>query len=66
MNKIVLNIGLLVFFIGIIFFAYRGLPVEVIIFRSLLLFLFTTIIAGVFSIILIKSFSKNFYKKDSN
>jgi len=66
MNKIILNIGLLVFFIGIIFFAYRGLPLEAVIFRSFLLFLFTTFVASIFSILLIKSFSKIFYKKDGN
>ena len=67
MNKIILQIGLLIFFVSIIFFAQRGLPVEQIFLRSFLVFVFVTIMLSIITILIIKSVhSKSFYKKNEN
>jgi positive regulator of sigma E activity len=63
MNKIVLQVGLLVFFLGMIFFAQRGLPVEQVILRSFMVFIFVTIMLAIISILVIKSINKALYKK---
>ena len=63
MNKIVLQIGLLSFFIAIIFFAQRELPVEQILLRSFMLFIFVTIMLSIIALLIIKSVNKRSYKK---
>lgn len=63
MNKIVVQIGLLVFFLGIIFFAQRGLPIEQVLLRAFLVFIVVTIMLSILSIIVIKSINKALNKK---
>lgn len=63
MNKIVIHVGLLVFFLAIIFFAQSGLPVEQVLLRSFLVFIFVTIMLGIISLLIIKSINKALYKK---
>lgn len=63
MNKIVMQIGLLVLCIAIIFFAQRGLPVEQILLRSVVVFIFVTIMLSILAILIVKSVSKTIRKK---
>lgn len=63
MNKIVLQIGLLVFFVAIIFFAQRSLPIEQVLLRSFALFIFVTIMLSIIAILLIRSINKITRKK---
>ncbi len=63
MNKIVMQIGLLVLCIAIIFFAQRGLPVEQILLRSVMVFIFVTIMLSIIAILIVKSVSKTTHKK---
>jgi hypothetical protein len=66
MNKIVVQVGLLVFFLSVIFFVQRGLPIEQILLRSFLVFIFVTIMLAVLSIIIIKSINKALNKKQQD
>lgn len=59
MNKLVLNIGLLIFCFSIIFFSQRQLPVTEILFKSLIIFIITTVLLSIGAYILIKSFESN-------
>jgi uncharacterized membrane protein YhhN len=58
MNKVILQIGLLVFFLGVLFFTRMGLPLQDILFRSVILFLALTIIMSVIAIMFLKSLKK--------
>jgi len=66
MNKIVLNIGLLIFFLSIIFFSQRGLAVEDIIMRALIIFVVSTILMSILVIIFIRSINKTAIAKEKN
>lgn len=59
MNKLVLNIGLLIFCFSIIFFSQRQLPVTEILLKSLIIFIITTVVLSIGAYILIKSFESN-------
>ncbi len=59
MNKIVLNIGLLVFCFSIIFFSQRQLPFTEVLLKSLIIFLITTIVLSIGAYILVKSFESS-------
>jgi len=59
MNKLVLNIGLMVFCFSIIFFSQRQLPVTEVLLKSLIIFVITTIVLSVGAYILVKSFESN-------
>lgn len=59
MNKIVLNIGLLVFCFSIIFFSQRQLPLTEILLNSLIIFIVTTVVLSIGAFILLKSFESN-------
>lgn len=62
MNKIVLNFGLLVFFISLIFYSQKDLPIHDIIIRSLLIFVMITIAATIVAILFIKAANKSLLK----
>ncbi len=66
MNKIVLNIGLLIFFLSIIFFSQRGLAVEDILIRSLIIFVISTIMLSILMLIFVKSINKTAVSKAKN
>jgi len=59
MNKLVLNIGLMIFCFSIIFFSQRQLPVTEVLLKSLIIFVITTIVLSVGAYILVKSFESN-------
>jgi hypothetical protein len=58
MNKIVLQIGLLVFCLGIIFFSRMELPLVVVLFRSFLIFISLTVLLSIIIIMFIKAVNK--------
>lgn len=66
MNKLVLNIGLLVFCFSIIFFSQRQLPVTEVLTKSLIIFIITTIVLSIGAYILVKSFESNDDKKPND
>ncbi len=59
MNKLVLNIGLLVFCFSIIFFSQRQLPITEVLTKSLIIFIVTTVVLSIGAYILAKSFESN-------
>lgn len=66
MNKIILNVGLLVFFLSIIFFSQRQLPVADVLIRSLTIFIFATGALAIIGIIFIRSINKKSMSKHNN
>lgn len=58
MNKIIMNIGLLLFFLAIIFFTQRELPVQDVLLRSFAIFICGTAMLAVLGIIFIRSINK--------
>ncbi len=58
MNKIILNFGLLVFCLSVIFFSRIGLPLQVVLFRSFLIFVSLTVMLSIIAIIFIKAVNK--------
>lgn len=58
MNKIILNLGLLFFFLSIIFFGQRQLSVLDVLFRSFVVFFFITLVLTILGLIFIKSINK--------
>jgi hypothetical protein len=58
MNKIVLQVGLLVFCLGIIFFSRMELPVQDVLFRSFLIFVSLTVLLSIIVIMFIKAVNK--------
>lgn len=54
MHKIVLNIGLLIFFISIIAFAQMGLPPLAVLGRSFVVFIILTIMINLISLLLMR------------
>jgi multisubunit Na+/H+ antiporter MnhG subunit len=59
MNKLVLNIGLLVFCFSIIFYSQSQLTITEILFRALVIFLITTITLSVGAYVLVKTMESN-------
>lgn len=59
MNKIILNIGLLVFCLSIIFFSQRQMPVTEVLYKSLIIFIITTVVLSVGGYVLIKTLENN-------
>lgn len=58
MNKIILHFGLLVFFLAVIFFSQRGIPVQQILLNSFLIFIVLTIMLSLAAIMFMKSVNK--------
>ncbi|MEJ5350751.1 MAG: hypothetical protein WHS65_04075 [Melioribacteraceae bacterium] len=63
MNKIILQIGLLVFFFSIIYFVQKGADLVKIIFNSFAIFITLTVMLSVITLGLIKAINKNSYEK---
>ena len=63
MNKIILNFGLLVFCLSVIFFSHIGLSVQDILFRSFLIFVSLTVMLSVVVLIFIKAVNKVSFEK---
>lgn len=58
MNKIVVQSGLLVFFISIIFFSQRGMAVQDVLIRSMVLFVATSIMLSIFLLVLLRAINR--------
>ena len=66
MNKIVLNIGLLAFFLSIIFFSQKGLPIEQVILKSFAIFVILTTLLGILVLLFLRAINKTSQKKSEN
>ncbi|PID62461.1 MAG: hypothetical protein CR986_01455 [Ignavibacteriae bacterium] len=64
MNKIVLNIGLLIFFVSIIIFSQQGMQIEDILIRSFIVFFVATLMLTVLALSLIKAINKTATEKN--
>lgn len=58
MNKIVVNFGLLVFFVAIVFFTQQGLSIGDVLLKSFIIFFSVTITLGLLTIAFIKAINK--------
>lgn len=59
MNKIVLQFGLLIFFVSVIYFTQRGMAFEQILLYSFTIFILLTTMLSIILIGLIKAINKN-------
>jgi hypothetical protein len=64
MYKIVLEIGLLIFFLSIVIFLQQGILLETALFRSVVVFIAFTIMFTVVMIIFIRAINKSSIKKE--
>lgn len=63
MNKIILNVGLLSFFLSIIYFSQRGLSLEDVVLRSFAVFIIITLLLGILALTFLKAINKTAQKK---
>lgn len=66
MNKIVLNIGLLIFFLSVIFFSQRGMELSEILLKSFIIFIVLTILLNIIALIVIRTINKVSSEKTKN
>ncbi len=64
MNKIILQFGLLVFFLAVIFFSQRGIPFQDILIKSFMIFIVLTIMLSIAAIVFMKSINKTTLAKN--
>jgi len=64
MNKIVLQFGLLVFSLSLIFFSRAGLPFETVILKSFFVFVFTTVLLSIVVLVFVRAINKESYNKN--
>ena len=65
MNKIVLQMGLLVFSLSLIFFGQRSLDFTAVLLRSFVMFVFSTLAISLITILFIKSINTTSTKKNA-
>jgi len=65
MNKLILNFGLLVFCLSVIFFSRVGLPIQDVLFKSFLIFILLTVMLSIIVIIFIRAVNKVAFDKNS-
>ena len=63
MNKIVMNVGMLFFFLSVIFFSQMNLSYVDVLVRSFAVFLFLTSMLGVLALVFIRSINKKSLSK---
>jgi len=63
MNKIVLNFGLLIFFLSLVFFSQRGLSLEDVLIRSFAIFFTVTVTFALLAIFFVKAVNKTSLEK---
>ncbi len=66
MNKIVMNVGMLFFFLSIIFFSQMNLSLVDILVRSFAIFIFLTSMLGILALVLIRSINKKSFEKGND
>lgn len=65
MNKIVLQMGLLIFSLSLIYFGQRQLEVADVLLKSFVMFVFSTLALAIITIIFIKSINNTTTKKNA-
>ena len=63
MNKIILQFGLLVFALSIIFFSWLGMSITNLLFKSFVVFVATTVMLSIVTMVFIKAINKTSYNK---
>ena len=58
MNKVIANIGLLIFFVSIIFFSRMGLPAQDVLIRSVSVSIILTIMLSIIVILFVRTINK--------
>lgn len=66
MNKIILNVGLLIFCISIIIFSQQGMLVEDILLKSFIIFFVATLMLTVIALTFIRAINKISAEKQKN
>lgn len=66
MNKIILNIGLLVFFLSLIVFSRQNMLVEEILLKSFIIFFLVTLMLSIIALFLIRAINKASAEKQKN
>lgn len=66
MNKIILNFGLLVFFISMIIFSQKGWMIEQVLLKSFIVFVVITVMFSILAIVFVKSINKTTFEKSKN
>jgi len=63
MNKIILNFGLLVFFISVVVFSQSGMKIQEILLHSFIIFVAITTLTSIIALVFIKSINKTSSEK---
>jgi hypothetical protein len=66
MNKIILNVGLLIFFLSLIIFSQQGMLVEDVLLKSFIIFFVATLMLTVLALSFIKAINKTSVEKHKN
>jgi len=66
MNKIILNVGLLIFFISIIIFSQQGMLVEDVLLKSFIIFFVATLMLTILALSFIRAINKTSIEKHKN
>lgn len=66
MNKIILNVGLLIFFLSIIIFSQQGMLVEDVLIRSFVIFFVATLMLTILALSFIRAINKTSIEKHKN
>ncbi len=66
MNKIVMNVGMLFFFLSIIFFSQMNLSVVDVLIRSFAIFIFLTGMLAILALVVIRSINKRAFEKEND
>ncbi len=63
MNKIVLNFGLLIFFLSILIFSEKGLVWNIVLLRAFIIFMVVTVMGSIFAMSFVKAINKRSLSK---
>ncbi len=63
MNKIILNFGLLVFFISLIIFSQKGWMLDQVLLKSFIVFVVITVMFSILAITFVKAINKSTFEK---
>ncbi|MCB0747059.1 MAG: hypothetical protein KDC52_17115 [Ignavibacteriae bacterium] len=66
MNKIILNIGLLLFFLSVIIFSQQGMLVQDVLLKSFIIFFVATLMLTILALSFIKAINKASIEKQKN
>lgn len=66
MNKIILNVGLLIFFLSIIIFSQQGMLVEDVLLKSFIIFFVATLMLTILALSFIRAINKTSLEKHKN